>query len=155
MTRTEYEFDDLGRTVKVTNQGADGDFGNSDDLEVSYVFDELGRQTQVTNEAGQVTVTTYNDLGRKTKVTEDSTGIARVTEFEYDRSGRMTKLIAYTDSPSTGKQETQYTYNGRGLQEGVKYEETGWVTMTYDPVGNMTERSDEAGVRVVLTGKGI
>ena len=88
-------------------------------------------------------------LGRKTKVTEDAGGIGRVTEFAYDRAGRLGTLSAYTDSSSTGRQDTVYTYNGRGQQTIVTYEETGDVTMTYDDVGNMVSREDEAGVVVV------
>ncbi len=101
-----------------------------------------------TDEAGRDTITAYDDLGRKTKVTEDAGGIGRVTDFAYDRAGRLVTLSAFTDSPSTGQQDTVYTYNGRGLQTIVIYEETGDVTMTYDDVGNMVTREDEAGVTV-------
>ncbi|MBX3397070.1 MAG: hypothetical protein KF841_17080 [Phycisphaerae bacterium] len=62
-----------------------------------------------------MTATTYDALGRKTRVVEDATGIGRTTDFEYDWSGRLTKLTAYTDG-TTGPQDTIYTYNGRGLR---------------------------------------
>lgn len=149
---TKYEFDELGRTVKITDNGPDGNIATTgDNRDVLYEFDAAGRRIKVTDAAGMVTETEYDDLDRKIKVTEDATGIARVTEFEYDNAGRMTKLIAYKDSPSSGKEETLYAYDGRGLVTSVTYEETGTVTMTYDAAGNMTERSDEAGVRVVYT----
>ncbi len=77
-----------------------------------------------TDEASKDVLTAYDALGRKTQVTEDAGGIGRVTEFAYDRAGRLLTLSAYTDSPSTGKQDTVYTYNGRGLQTIVTYEET-------------------------------
>jgi len=67
-----------------------------------------------------------------TRVTEDDGGIGRVTDFTHDRAGRLGELIAYTDG-TTGPQTTGYAYNGRGLQTIVTYEETGDVTMAYDP----------------------
>ncbi len=149
--RTDYTLDALGRVAVITNQGPDGTFGNEDDRTIEYAYDGAGRRTSVTDEAGKEAVTTYDALGRKTKVTEDANGIARVTEFDYDRAGRMTTLTAYTDSPSTGQQDTTYAYNGRGLQTGVTYEETGTVSMTYDAAGNMTQRTDEESVVVVYT----
>ena len=92
-------------------------------------------------------VTEYDSLGRKTRVTEDSGGIGRVTDFAYDRAGRLGDLIAYTDG-TTGPQTTGYAYSGRGLQTIVTYEDTGDVTMAYDAAGNMTKRTDEASVVV-------
>ncbi|MCG8405489.1 MAG: hypothetical protein MI923_09860, partial [Phycisphaerales bacterium] len=61
--------------------------------------------------------------------------------------GRLVTLTAYTDG-TTGPRHTIYGYNDRGLQTSVTYEETGTVTMAYDAVGNMTRRTDEAGVVV-------
>ncbi len=129
---TKYTFDNLGRVATITNQGADGTIGNGDDEVITYTYDERGNRTEVLDASGLLTTTDFDDLGRKIRVTEDDsydsyTGIARVTEFEYDNAGRMTKLIAYTDSPSTGMQETIYTYDGNGRQTAVTYEETGTV----------------------------
>lgn len=147
----QYEFNSMGRTVKITDNGPDGTPNNSDDHEVLLEYDANGRIGSVTDAAGMVMQEDYDDFGRKVKETRDKNGIARVTEFAYDNAGRMTKMTAYKDSPSTGKEETLYSYDGRGLMTSATYEETGTVTMTYDDVGNMTERSDEAGVRVVFT----
>ena len=70
-----------------------------------------------------------------------------MTDFAYDLAGRLVTLTAYTDG-TTGAETTGYAYNGRGLQTIVTYEETGDVTMDYDAAGNMTQRTDEAGVVV-------
>jgi len=146
--RQDYTYDVLDRAVTTHNQGPDGTFGNNDDLFVQYVYDALGRQVTTTDEAGKLAVNDYDALGRKTKGTEDAAGIARVTEYAYDRVGRLVTLAAYTDSPATGQENTVYQYNGRGLQTIVTYEETGNVTMAYDAAGNMTARTDEEGIVV-------
>jgi len=145
--RTDSEYDCLGRATKTINQGPDGTFGNGDDQNVTYVYDGAGRQISQTDAAGQIGVTEYDALGRQTRVTEDSGGIGRVTDFAYDRAGRLVTLTAYTDG-TTGPQNTIYAYNGRGLQTTITHEETGDVTMAYDKVGNMTKRTDEASVVV-------
>lgn len=145
--RTDHLVDVLSRVTKTTNQGPDGTFGNGDDLNVQYAYDAVGRQITITNEAGRFTVSEYDAMGRRTRVTEDSAGIARNTDSRFDRSGRLERLIAFTDGTSN-PQTTQYAYNGRGLQTIVTYEDTGNVTHGYDSTGNMTKRTDEAAVVV-------
>ncbi|MCK6486259.1 MAG: hypothetical protein L6R00_19225, partial [Phycisphaerae bacterium] len=140
-----YQLDCLDRVTAAINNGPDGTFGNGDDLTTSYVYDAAGRQVTATDEAGRHTVYAYDAFSRNTKVTEDSAGIARVTDSLFDRAGRNTKLIAFTDSPSSGAQTTLYAYNLRGLQTYVTYEETGTVTHNYDAAGNLTKRTDEEG----------
>jgi|GEM_PF-4608253 len=149
---TDYQLDDLGRIDMVTNQGADGVTSTSDDQVVSYVFDAAGRQTRMTDEAGRVTKTDYDALNRRTKVTEDFGGAdERVTEFTYFRDGQLKTIVANNITANGGNQTTSYTYNDRGLPVTATYPVTGTVTMVYDEVGNMTERSDEAGVRVIYS----
>jgi YD repeat-containing protein len=145
--RTDHVVDGLSRITSTINQGPDGTFANGDDLTTQYAYDAVGRQVTMTNEAGRFTVSEFNALGRKTRVTEDSAGLARITDSQFDRAGRLNKLIAYTDGTSN-PQTTSYAYNGRGLQTIVTYEETGNVTQAYDSAGNMTLRTDEAGIAV-------
>lgn len=145
--RTDYQVDELDRRTKTINQGPDGTFGNGDDLTTQYVYDAAGRQVTQTNEAGRHTVYAYNSLGDKTRVTEDSAGVARNTDFQYDRAGRLDRLIAYTDGTSN-PQTTLYAYDAVGQQTAITYEETGTVSQAFDDAGNMTTRTDEASIAV-------
>ncbi|MCG8406468.1 MAG: hypothetical protein MI923_14825 [Phycisphaerales bacterium] len=146
--RTDWAYDALGQVVTKTNQGPDGTFGNANDLNIIYVYDGAGRQITVTNEAGRHTVIEYDDVGRRTRVTEDAGGVGRVTDFAYDRAGRLVTLTAYTDG-TTGAQHTVYDYDGRGLNTRTTYEETGAVNMVYDNANNLVTRTDEAGTAIV------
>jgi YD repeat-containing protein len=146
--RTDHSIDSLNRVIATINQGPDGTFGNGDDLTSQYVYDGVGRQVTMTNEAGRYTVYSYDSLNRKTQSIEDSAGVARYTKFQFDRADRLEKLIAYTDGSSTGPETTTYAYNGRNLQTGITYEETGTVAQAYDAAGNMTLRTDEEGIAV-------
>ena len=147
--RTDFVYDALNRLITTTNQGPDGTFGNNDDQDIVFVYDGAGRQISLTDEAGRHTVTGYDAFGRETKLTEDSGGIGRVTEFAYDRAGRLDEIIA--KNSNTGDQTTRYAYNGRGLRTIVTYEDTGDVTLDYDAVGNMVTRTDEENISVVYT----
>jgi len=145
--RTDHLIDSNNRVTQTVNQGPDGTFGNGDDLDVQYVYDGAGRQVTLINESDRLTLSEYDALNRKTRVTEDAAGVARVTDFAFDRAGRLSTLTAYNNGTS-GPQETVYAYNGRGLQTLVTYEETGTVTQAYDSAGNMTKRTDEEAVAV-------
>jgi YD repeat-containing protein len=147
-----YTYDTLGRLATVAAGTAERPLG-------PFSYSYLAASTQVTSLAmpgGVTTTRTYDSLGRLATV---SSGTAErlLGSFSYtvDNHDRRTRV----DLADGGRWE--YTYDAAGqLVGGVRYgprwpDATEQVLATYgyqyDPMGNPTQRSEDAGVRS-LTG---
>jgi RHS repeat-associated protein len=126
--RTEYEYDELGRQIKVTdalgnetrteydgvgNVVATVD-GNGNKTELKY--DARNRQVEVVDAEGGVTSTEYDDVGNVTSVTDP---VNNTTTYEYDAQNRLiaeTNELGYTRSfeyDDVGNQIQTTDRNGR------------------------------------------
>ena len=70
--------------------------------------DGMGRPTQVTDPNGVVTSMTYTPRGWVERISQSSGGTTRVTNFQYDLAGHLTRI----DFPKKGW--LAYTYNDSG-----------------------------------------
>ena len=134
-----YEYDDLGRTDKVT----DADNGVS-----SVVFDSLGRivslkdpnQNEKDAEGkawslnnGNTYTYEYNDKGLLSKETNS---LNNVTTYEYNAKMLLDKM---TDSAG---EDTEYKYDALNRLEEVK-DELGTIKYKYDFNGNVLEVKED------------
>ncbi len=134
-----YEYDDLGRTDKVT----DADNGVS-----SVVFDSLGRivslkdpnQNEKDAEGkawslnnGNTYTYEYNDKGLLSKETNS---LNNVTTYEYNAKMLLDKM---TDSAG---EDTEYKYDALNRLEEVK-DELGTIKYEYDANGNVLEVKED------------
>ncbi len=138
------EFDAVNRVTKMIQQGPDGDItATTDNLETIVYFDALGRQTLIQDPKGTQIASLYDGLGRLTRKTEDSAGIARYTDYNYDRASRLTRQTGYT-ADATGAQNTDYAYNKAGVMTKATYPDNdGDVTFIYDAALRLITKNDQ------------
>lgn len=135
----QYTYDTLGRMASSKY----GDNSGSDPVATSYEYDGLGRLTRKTypdssyeeytydknsnlltfRDANNHTTTyVYNELNQCVSITDPGT---KVTQYEYDAFGNMTKLIRYVNGNPV---ETTYEYNDHYNR----------LTKITDPTGEIT-----------------
>ena len=134
-----YEYDALGRMVKVT--GRDGG-------ETVYEYDAQGSVTQVARADGSVTTAEYDLAGRVVRLTNRDASGAVVSEFSYTYDA--TGYIA-TETVTQGERsaERSYTYTQRGeLATATENGQT--VAYTYDGAGNRIKEEGPNGTTVFV-----
>ena len=149
---TSYTYTIAGNLSIVTQPG---------DRTVTYDYDTAGRVERMTDNLGNSIVYTYDTEGRKTgeQVTDPSGGLKQFSNFEYDDSGRLTKVLLPGDAEQTASYDEVgnlvQTINATGLQTDMDYDalnrlelvledatSTGYV---YDAAGNLTQVTDASG----------
>ena len=123
---TEYEYDDNGNMITMTN------FLNEETI---YEYDSMNKMTKVTYDNGQYATYEYDIRLKLTKAT--STAGDEVT-YAHDHMGRVTKV-----TNAIGSIE-QY-YNGRGLMTKVKDAEGGETTYEYNSYNDLIKTTDPEG----------
>ncbi|HWA89405.1 MAG TPA: hypothetical protein VG889_05180, partial [Rhizomicrobium sp.] len=134
-----------------------------------YDYDALGRRVRVTNRLGGTTESAYDHLGRLTQTTQDivyrnSTDTTDqtmqiVTGYQYDLRGNRTQMVE-----GNGTRTTIYKYDGHDRMTETWHDAvtvmdqsdftTGTWTpkeyFTYDKRGNLVEKDDAAGGRTLF-----
>jgi len=135
--KTEYEYDILGRTTKVTSKRAD----DTELANVSYSYDEFDNLTEIARGDGMKYNLNYNSFHEL-----ESIGIEGKEEnlihYTYKNAGGKVKEIEYAN----GDKMTA-TYNGKGELIAEKwYDSSNTLTAhykyTYDDKGNMLRSID-------------
>ena len=130
-----YAYDDMNRLVSV--KGVDG-------ATTKYEYDALGRRI-ATDGAKEDTVYTYDEVGNL--VSQTTTGAYDLAlEYAYDLSGRMTQE-SRTENGAT--LTSSYIYDALGQLTGFSRSDGQSETYTYDPVGNMTAKTQN-GVQTAM-----
>jgi len=136
------------------------------------VYDaSTGRMTESYDNKNIKTVRTYDDLGRITKTIENDVASPsnpdedRTTEFVFDSSGRLYKMVAKNPSPGSGDQETYYFYKSAlsgawvtdvvypdavatDIEAGdLKGGTSDHVHITYDRLGRQDTRTDQRTIK--------
>jgi RHS repeat-associated protein len=143
-------------------------FDSNDTAVTTEEYDFAGRQTKVTMPDGGVYQTVYNadgtinhtinpgnavvhyvyDMaGRNVrKYTQLNSGSYRLTEWVYDKTGRVTRETAYTEAivlngNGSNGYYTDYTYDACGRLASKTDSEDRGTTYIYDLAGRLTEES--------------
>jgi len=158
---TTIEYDSRGRVEKIINP---------DDTFTEFDYDLGGRRTRVTDPGGGTTLYGYDDYGRLETVTAvtgppnevttygyDSMSnlesitdaLGRVTIFEYDANGRLTKISHPKDSGEADRIET-FTYDAEGRLETKTKRDGTKLTYSYDSAGQLiqTDAEDARGAHL-------
>ena len=131
----KYTYDDMNRLIAV--KGVDGET-------TKYEYDALGRRI-ATDGAKEDTVYTYDEVGNL--VSQTTTGAYDLAlEYAYDLSGRMTQE-SRTENGAT--LTSSYIYDALGQLTGFSRSDGQSETYTYDPVGNMTAKTQN-GVQTAM-----
>jgi|GEM_PF-3145620 len=153
---TSYEFDGMGRQVKVT----EGE-GTTQTRITTYEYDKTGRVfTETVDPAGQGLVTTYryDGSGQAIKVSTGTVGNTeqRVVSYEYDKAGRR---IKETVDPAGSAISTQYRYDNEdrvsrkidalGNSTWYAYDSAGLLRFTVDALGSVTRQDYDNNNRVI------
>ena len=105
---TKYIYNDAGQLVKVTANQDEGKSQTDYNIVTEYDYDALGRQVKVTDALERVTLTAYDDLGHVLKVTRNYLDGQPLQNFEvsgdrfnvittyfYDASGNQIAVKRY------------------------------------------------------------
>ncbi|TDD09639.1 RHS repeat protein [Nonomuraea deserti] len=104
---TTFEYDRLGRQVRVTDPAPMGQQGGTWVTE----YDMAGEKLAVVDPTGARTGATYDDLGRQitaTQIERKPSTASYTTTMEYDDAGRLVKQVA------PGGKVTSYGVNAAG-----------------------------------------
>ena len=139
------EYDAVGRIWRVTPP--DGDTGSPTGPSTTAYSDNGDPWAEVSTDAeGKVTKRYFDAAGRVIRVVEEVTGDPNVvTEFEYDRLGRLITTIDDDDN------EFEVEYDSLGRKIRSIDPDMGTWTYTYDDDGRMTEQVDGRGNKVQFT----
>ena len=119
------QYDELGRMIKKTDP-----LGQ---VEKSY-YDANNNVVKQLDRKGQLLVFEYNNRNFMTKKAAGTDVVA----FDYDKSGRRTKLV---DSTGT----TAYAYNAFGDLDTVQFQDGKTISYSYDAARNRTKMKDPFG----------
>ncbi|GAA3211481.1 hypothetical protein GCM10020216_016130 [Nonomuraea helvata] len=132
---TGFEYDQLGRQVRITDPAPDGQTPGRTVIE----YDLAGEKLATIDPTGARSEATYDDLGRQitgTQIERKPTSAAYTTTMEYDDAGRLLKQTA------PGSKATSYTVNAAGEVTTVTDPLTNKTTMDYDLAGRLIKTTD-------------
>ncbi|MEU6719591.1 RHS repeat-associated core domain-containing protein [Nonomuraea sp. NPDC046802] len=132
---TRFEYDKLGRQVRVTDPAPDGETAGTWVSE----YDLAGEKLASVDPTGARTQATYDDLGRQitaTQIERKPSTASYTTTMEYDNAGRLIKQTA------PGDKVTSFEVNAAGETEVVNDPESNKTTMVYDLAGRLVKTTD-------------
>ncbi|MEO1662778.1 MAG: RHS repeat-associated core domain-containing protein [Pseudomonadota bacterium] len=156
-----FGYDQNGNISSITNE-----LGHVTTIDA---VDGMGRPISITEPNGLVTAIAYTPRGWVEKVTQTSGNANRVTAFEYDVAGNLTRIVfpagnwlsyIYDDASwltkvtSSAGDEINYQHDLLGNITRASFGGTGATAsfaMQYDDLGRLTQRLGGAGDRVTYT----
>ncbi|WP_443156296.1 LamG-like jellyroll fold domain-containing protein [Nonomuraea sp. KM88] len=135
---TTFEYDRLGRQVRVTDPAPDGQQGGTWVTE----YDMAGEKLATVDPTGARTGATYDDLGRQitaTQIERKPSTASYTTTMEYDDAGRLVKQTA------PGGKVTSYGVNAAGEVTSVTDPNNNTTSMAYDLAGRLIKTTDPNG----------
>ncbi|MEU8110447.1 RHS repeat-associated core domain-containing protein [Nonomuraea muscovyensis] len=133
-----FEYDQLGRQVRVTDPAPEGQTAGRWVAE----YDLAGEQLAAVDPTGARAEATYDDLGRKittTQVERKPSAAAYTTTYTYTDGGHLTKTIA------PGNRTTTIKVNAAGEATEQTDPATNTTKMAYDPAGRVAKVTDPLG----------
>ncbi|WP_220448352.1 LamG-like jellyroll fold domain-containing protein [Nonomuraea diastatica] len=135
---TTFEYDRLGRQVRVTDPAPEGQQGGTWVTE----YDMAGEKLATVDPTGARTGATYDDLGRQitaTQIERKPSTASYTTTMEYDDAGRLVKQTA------PGGKVTSYGVNAAGEVTSVTDPNNNTTGMVYDLAGRLIKTIDPNG----------
>jgi len=129
----KYEYDILGRVVKVTEKASP----NSQPAVTEYTYDEVGNIKTVKDPVGGVTLMTYDAVNRLTEKTLPSGVKSTYTYNDLDQ------VMSIVHKKADGSVLSSVTYERKGIGEPSKItrEDGSYVNLTYDSALRLTSES--------------
>jgi RHS repeat-associated protein len=145
--QTLYNFDSSnGNLLSATR--VVGDVGGGDDLVTQFSYLNYGLVDTLTDPLGRITDFDYDAIGRMTRVTYAKGTAQQASEqFEYDLAGNQ---IAYIDA-NGNRTELVYDARNRVIQttgadpDGKGPQKSPVMSYTYDKAGNLVSKTDALG----------
>jgi RHS repeat-associated protein len=133
---SEYIYDALGRLSSQISIDPTSTVAN---LTSTYTYDGIGRKVLTADPKQIQTQYVYDTLGRLAQKIEDAqtNGLARVTEYQYNRLGNLRYLVAHN---SSSNQTTEYLYDITGRVTKIDYPDDTYIAYSYDDAGQVTLR---------------
>ncbi|MGI5287197.1 LamG-like jellyroll fold domain-containing protein [Nonomuraea polychroma] len=135
---TKYEYDKLGRQVRITDPAPNGQTPGTWVTE----YDLAGEKLAAVDPTGARAEATYDDLGRQitaTQVERKPSAASYTTTMEYDDAGRLVKQTA------PGGKASSFTVNAAGEVTSTTDPLTNKTTMAYDLAGRLIKSTDPNG----------
>ncbi|MFC4013501.1 RHS repeat-associated core domain-containing protein [Nonomuraea purpurea] len=132
---TRFEYDKLGRQVRVTDPAPDGETAGTWVSEY-YMSGEMRATVDPTGARSEAT---YDDLGRQitaTQIERKPSTASYTTTMEYDQAGRLAKQTA------PGNKVTSYTPNAAGEIKTITDPLSNKTSMEYDLAGRLVKTTD-------------
>ncbi|MDJ0674655.1 MAG: FG-GAP-like repeat-containing protein [Calothrix sp. MO_167.B42] len=152
---TDYDYDDLGRLVRVTDA-----LGTVDEAVQQFEYDAAGNQTAVIDENGNRTEFVYDAMNMLVQVIEadpDGSGPLEspVTSYTYDEDGNQTAVTDARGNVSSSEYDSMgrlvKTINAQGKETLYSYDEAGNLAFIIDELGRKTQYRYDARNRLVET----
>ncbi|MGW4801509.1 DNRLRE domain-containing protein, partial [Nonomuraea sp. NPDC004297] len=138
---TTYQYDQLGRQVRVTDPAPAGQTSGTRVTE----YDMAGETLATVDPTGARATATYDDLGRQitaTQIERKPATAAYTTKMEYDDAGRLIKQVV----PGQGTSTKTTTFEVNAAGEITKANDpAGASTMQYDLAGRLVQTTDANG----------
>ncbi|TMR97992.1 LamG-like jellyroll fold domain-containing protein [Nonomuraea basaltis] len=135
---TTFDYDQLGRQVRVTDPAPDGQNAGTWVTE----YDLAGEKLAGVDPTGARSQATYDDLGRQitaTQIERKPATAAYTTAMEYDDAGRLVKQTA------PGNKVTSFTVNAASEVTATTDPAPSTTTMAYDLAGRLVKTTDANG----------
>lgn len=132
VTWSRSSYDSLGRVLDIENP-------DNSHLVTQY----SGNQVAVWDQAGKKRKSETDALGRVIKVTEDPGVLNYETTYSYDVLGNLQQV-------NQGAQTRTFIYDSLSRLVSATNPESGPITYSYDPNGNLIEKTDARGVKATM-----
>ncbi|MEU0566884.1 RHS repeat-associated core domain-containing protein [Nonomuraea sp. NPDC005983] len=135
-----FDYDQLGRQVRVTDPAPDGQTPGRWITE----YDLVGEKLAAVDPNGARVQATFDDLGRQvtqTEVERKPASASYTTTMTYNEAGYLTKTVA----PGPGNKTTDYKVNAAGEVTSQTDPATNKTSMDYDLAGRLVKTTDARG----------
>lgn len=144
---TDYDYDPLGRVIKVTEAKGEPEQGIQ-----GLEYDAAGRVTATIDEKGRRSEFTYDPQNR---VKQFKDALGKMTRFEYDLVGNLTATIDalghVTRAEYDARDRLTKIIDAQGKTTLFEHDDSGNVLSTTDPLGRVTRFQYDLRNRPIAT----
>ena len=141
--KIHYDYDQLGRVIKVTAQAIDIFTNNPVSIMSKIYYDAAGNKVKVVDPNGGISESTYSAQGY---LLTQSDPAGNVTRYQYDVLGNKIAVTDPRGSGTDGAFTTQYQYDDLNRLVKIIMPDQTFTEITYDKAGNKLAEKDPNGV---------